>query len=112
MKSLIFAFFAAVVLIVVLSSGYTVSETEQVIITQFGKPVGQPITEAGLRFKTPFIQTVNRMDKRVLEWDGDPTEMPTKDKLYISVNTFGRWRISDPQTYFIRLKDERSAQSR
>ena len=112
MKSIAFALLAVVALIILLASGFTVSETEQVIITQFGKPVGEPITEAGLRFKTPFIQTVNRMDKRVLEWDGDPTEMPTKDKLYISVNTFGRWRISDPQTYFIRLRDERSAQSR
>jgi modulator of FtsH protease HflC len=89
-----------------------VSETEQVIITQFGKPVGQPIAEAGLQFKVPFIQTVNRMDKRVLEWDGEPTAMPTRDKLYISVNTFARWRIAEPEKFFIRLKDQRSALSR
>lgn len=91
---------------------YTVAETEQVIITQFGKPVGEPITEAGLHFKTPFVQEVNRIDKRILEWDGLRTEMPTKDKLYISVDTYGRWRITEPLEYFRRLRDERSAQSR
>ncbi len=91
---------------------YNVSETEQVIITQFGKTVGQPINEAGLKFKWPFIQTVNRIDKRILEWDGRASEMPTRDKLYIVVDTFGRWRISDPLQYFTRLRDERSALSR
>ncbi|MCB1070845.1 MAG: protease modulator HflC [Verrucomicrobia bacterium] len=91
---------------------YTVPETEQVLITQFGRPVGDPVTEAGLHFKIPFIQKVNRIEKRILEWDGRPNDMPTKDKLYISVDTFGRWRIRDPLTYFLRLRDERSAQSR
>ncbi len=91
---------------------YTVNEAEQVIITQFGKPVGKPITEAGLKFKIPFIQEVNPIDKRILEWDGSPSNMPTKDKLYISVDTFARWRIVDPLQYFLRLRDERSAQSR
>ena len=91
---------------------YTVSEVEQVIITQFGKPVGEPITEAGLNVKIPFIQDVNAIDKRILEWDGDPSDMPTKDKLYISVDLFARWRITDPLQYFLRLRDERSAQSR
>jgi membrane protease subunit HflC len=101
------------VLVIVASSAlYTVSETEQVIITQFGRPVGEPITEAGLHLKTPFVQEVNRVDKRILEWDGQRTEMPTKDKLYISVDTFGRWRITEPLEYFRRLRDERSAQSR
>ena len=71
-------------------------EREQVIITQFGKPVGEPITDAGLNFKIPFIQKVNLIEKRILEWDGRPNEMPTQDKLYISVDTFGRWRIEDP----------------
>ncbi|MEH6468919.1 MAG: protease modulator HflC [Porticoccus sp.] len=94
------------------SSIYTVDEVEQVIITQFGKPVGEPVTEAGLKFKTPFIQEVNPIDKRVLEWDGAPSDMPTKDKLYISVDLFARWRIVDPLQYFLRLRDERSAQSR
>jgi len=91
---------------------YNVSETEQVILTQFGKTVGQPINEAGMKFKWPFIQTVNRIDKRILEWDGRASEMPTRDKLYIVVDTFGRWRISDPTQFFTRLRDERSALSR
>jgi len=94
------------------STLYTVSEVEQVIITQFGKPVGDPVTEAGLKFKLPFIQEINPIDKRVLEWDGSPSDMPTKDKLYISVDLFARWRIVDPLQYFLRLRDERSAQSR
>jgi membrane protease subunit HflC len=95
-----------------LRSIYTVSEVEQVIITQFGKPVGEPITSAGLKLKVPFIQDVNPIDKRVLEWDGNPSDMPTKDKLYISVDLFARWRITNPLQYFLRLRDERSAQSR
>jgi membrane protease subunit HflC len=94
------------------NSIYTVSEVEQVIITQFGKPVGDPVTTAGLKLKVPFIQDVNPIDKRILEWDGNPSDMPTKDKLYISVDLFARWRIVDPLQYFLRLRDERSAQSR
>src|SRR6266851_2596093 len=96
----------------VMSSIYTVSEVEQAIITQFGKPVGDPVTTAGLKLKVPFIQDVNLIDKRVLEWDGNPSDMPTKDKLYVSVDLFARWRIADPLQYFLRLHDERSAQSR
>jgi membrane protease subunit HflC len=95
-----------------MSSTYTVSEVEQAIITQFGRPVGDPVTSAGLKFKVPFIQDVNLIDKRVLEWDGNPSDMPTKDKLYVSVDLFARWRIVDPLQYFLRLHDERSAQSR
>src|SRR5215212_1501259 len=91
---------------------YAVHQTEQVIITQFGKPVGDPITDPGLHFKLPFIQEVNRIDKRFLEWDGLPVAIPTRDKTYIHVDTYGRWRISNPVTYFVRLHDERSAQSR
>lgn len=91
---------------------YVVSEQELVILTQFGRPVGEPITRAGLHFKVPFIQTVHRIDKRILEWDGRASEMPTRDKLYIVVDTFGRWRISQPLQYFTRLRDERSALSR
>ncbi len=96
----------------VFSAAYTVSETEQVIITQFGKPVGDPVVDSGLHFKTPFIQDVTRIEKRILEWDGRPNEMPTKDKTYIVVDTFGRWRIKDAKQFFLRLRDERSAQSR
>jgi modulator of FtsH protease HflC len=94
------------------ASSYTLSMTEQAIITQFGRPVGAPVTEAGLHWKMPFIQTVNRIDKRVLEWDGPPADMPTEDKLYIDVDTFARWRITDAPQYFVRMGDERRAQSR
>ena len=97
---------------VALSSLYTVSEVQQVIITQFGKPIGEPVTTAGLKVKVPFIQNVNPIDKRVLEWDGNPSDMPTKDKLYIAVDLYARWRIVDPLQYFVRLQDERRAQSR
>jgi membrane protease subunit HflC len=95
-----------------MSSIYTVSEVQQAIITQFGEPVGAPVRTAGLKVRIPFIQDVNLIDKRVLEWGGTPTDMPTKDKLYISVDLFARWRIVDPLQYFLRLRDERSAQSR
>lgn len=97
---------------VLYNSVYTVNEVEQMIITQFGKPVGEPVTSAGLKVKIPFIQEINPIDKRILEWDGSPSDMPTKDKLYISVDLFARWRIVDPLQYFLRLRDERSAQSR
>lgn len=112
-----FLFFAGLMLaalaVIALSSAlYVVHQTEQVIITQFGKPVGAPITEPGLHVKVPFIQTVNRLEKRFLEWDGAPVAIPTRDKTYIHVDTFARWRILDPTTYFVRLRDERSAQSR
>ena len=91
---------------------FTVNQTEQVIITQFGKPIGDPIIEPGLHFKLPIIQEVNRIDKRFLEWDGQPVAIPTRDKTYIHVDTFARWRINDAKTFFVRLRDERSAQSR
>jgi membrane protease subunit HflC len=100
------------ILIVGYESLYRVNETEQIIVTQFGKPVGDIISEAGLKLKVPFIQKVNRIEKRILLWDGDANDMPTKDKLYITVDTFARWRIKDPLQYFLRLRDERSAQSR
>ena len=102
----------AAIALLLLTSLFTVSEKEQVIITQFGKPVGDPITTAGLKFKLPFIQKSNPIEKRILEWDGSPSNMPTKDKLYIAVDLFARWRITDPLQYFLRLRDERSAQSR
>lgn len=103
---------AILLLFAVLGSFYAVDQTEQVIITQFGKPVGDPITEPGLHFKLPLVQTISRIDKRFLEWDGAPVAIPTRDKTYIHVDTFARWRINDPKTYFVRLHDERSAQSR
>ena len=118
MKSLFLLLIAVVGVIVISSMAFTVDQTEQVFITEFGKAVGRPINadpsvnEAGLHWKKPFIQDVNRIEKRILEWDGPATEMPTRDKLYISVDNFARWRISDPKTYFEKLRDERSALSR
>ena len=91
---------------------YVVKETDQVILTQFGKPVGEPVTEAGLHFRLPFIQEVNRIEKRFLPWDGPANEMSTKDKTYLIIDTYPRWRISDAMQYFLRLRDERSALSR
>ena len=100
------------VLLVFLGAFYTVSETEIVILTQFGKAVGQPVTDAGLHFKTPIVQAVNRFDKRVLQWDGPSTEMPTKDKLYIKAHTYARWRISQPMLFYTSFGDIRRADSR
>jgi len=102
--------FAAVPL--VMSSAYIVSETEQVIITRFGEPVGQAVSEPGLHFKTPFVERVNSFDKRFLEWDGAPNQLPTRDKRFIHVDTYARWHIVDPLLFFQRLTDERGAQSR
>jgi len=100
------------------ATAYTVDQTEQVVITQFGRPVGEPINAdddvngAGLHFKLPVIQEAHRFEKRILEWDGPPSEMPTRDKLYVVVDTFARWRIDDPLRYYQSLRDERSAASR
>jgi membrane protease subunit HflC len=91
---------------------YQVNETEQVIITQFGEPVGGPVTTAGLHLKVPFVQTVRRFEKRILEWDGSPGEIPTLDKRFISVDTTARWRIADPLRYLQSIGDERSAHAR
>ena len=108
----IFVLGAFLVLRLLLGCFFTVKQTDQVIITQFGQPMGEPITEAGLHLKLPLIQEVNRIDKRFLEWDGLPVAIPTRDKTYIHVDTYARWRIANPMTYFVRLHDERSAQSR
>lgn len=91
---------------------YIVNEPEQVIITQFGKPVGDPVDTPGLKVKIPFVQETHRFDKRFLEWDGDPNQLPTKDKRFIWVDTYARWRITDPLLFFQRLRDERGAQTR
>lgn len=103
-----------IAIVVVASSGvaYVVPEPEQVIITQFGRPVGDPVTEPGLHFKLPFIQKLHRFDKRFLEWDAQPTELTTKDKRFIFVDTYARWRITDPLLFFQRLQNENRAQSR
>jgi membrane protease subunit HflC len=103
---------AGIVLIGVFNSFYIVNEYEQIIITQFGEPKGDPVDAPGLKAKLPFIQKVNRFEKRFLEWDGDPNQLPTKDKRFIWVDTYARWRITDPLLYFQRLRDERGAQTR
>jgi len=91
---------------------YVVGETQQVLILQFGQPKGEPDTTAGLKFKLPFIQKANYFDNRFLEWDGDPNEVPTRDKRFIHVDSYARWRITDPLKYFQRLQTEQGAQSR
>ncbi len=97
---------------VAMNSLFIVNEQEQVIITQFGDPQGEAITTPGLKFKTPFIQDANYFEKRYLEWDGDPNQVPTKDKVFIFVDTYARWQITDPLKYYERLGNERGAQSR
>jgi membrane protease subunit HflC len=99
-------------LVIAAGSAYRVGEAEQVIITQFGDPIGDPVTEPGLHFKLPIVQQANYFDKRFLEWDGSPNQVPTKDKRFIWVDTYARWRIVDPLRFFQRLRDERGAQSR
>ncbi len=111
-KAIILAVAIFLGLVLLNSSIYSVYETQQVIITQFGEPVDQPIDSPGLHLKIPFIQKTNYFDKRFLEWDGDPNQVPTKDKRFIWVNTYARWRISDPLLFFQRLRDEMGAQSR
>lgn len=97
---------------VLYSSTYIVDETQQVIITQFGDPVGDAITEPGMHFKMPFIQQANFFDRRFLEWDGDANQVPTRDKRFIWVDSYARWRISEPLRFFQRVRDELGAQSR
>ena len=98
--------------VVVTNTFYIVEEQEQAIITQFGKPVGDPVSTPGLKLKAPFIQKVHRFDRRFLEWDGDANQLPTGNKRFIWVDCYARWRISDPLLYFQRLRDERGAQTR
>ncbi len=94
------------------SSLYTLDETEQAVLTVFGKPAGDAVTTPGLHFKIPFIQVVNRFDKRWLEFNGDPNQIPTRDKKYLWIETYARWRISDPLRFYQAVQDERGAQSR
>ena len=112
MRTLLPFIAAAVVVVLLFSSVYTVSETEQVILVQFGMPVGGLVKDPGLHLKLPFIQDVHRFDKRWLEFDADPREVPTKDKKYIWVDAYARWRIVDPLRFYQAVGDERGAQSR
>lgn len=110
-----FIAFAAALFVLLLVLGgafYVVGETEQVVITQFGEPVGDPVTTPGLHVKLPLVQTANFFDKRFLEWDGDSNQLPTRDKRFIHVDAYARWHITDPLLFFQRLHDERGAQSR
>ena len=99
-------------LFLVKSSYYIVTEGKQVIITQFGKPVGKPVTDSGLHFKKPFVQEARYVDKRILEWDGYPNQIPTKDKKYISVDTTARWKIVDALRFIQTVQSERGAKAR
>ena len=101
-----------IVVVVLANAFYVVNETEQVVVTRLGEPVRDPIVTPGLKIKAPFIETANRFDKRFLEWDGDPNQIPTKDKRYLWVDTYARWRISDPLLFFKRVQNEMGAQSR
>jgi membrane protease subunit HflC len=111
-KSILILAAIGVILIGLNSSVFTVQEKDQVIITQFGKPVGEAITEPGMHFKLPLIQDANYFEKRVMEWNGAPNQVPTKDKKFIFVDTYARWQITDPLQFFKRLTNERGAQSR
>ncbi|MCB0288911.1 MAG: protease modulator HflC [Calditrichaeota bacterium] len=111
-KSLFIIIVVLAVLIVIFSAAYTVNETQQVVITQFGETVGAPISEPGIHFKIPLVQKANFFDKRFLEWDGDRDQVPTKDRRFIWVDTYARWRIDDPLLFLQRVTNERGAQSR
>lgn len=115
MKQITMMALGVVLLILVMAFAgavYIVDETEQVIITRFGQPVGDAITDAGLHFKLPMVHTANFFDKRFLEWDGASNQLPTRDKRFVHVDSYARWRITDPLLFFQRLTDERGAQSR
>jgi len=107
--------FALVVLagvLILLSASYFVDQAEQVVILQFGKPVGKPISEPGIHFKVPLIQDALRYDKRLIAWDGDPNQIPTRGREFISIDTTARWRIVDPLQFLKSVRDEKGAQSR
>jgi membrane protease subunit HflC len=102
----------AVLLFIIFSAAYTVDETEQVVVTQFGKPIGKSITEPGLNFKIPIIQQANFFPKNLLEWDGDPGQVPTLDKTFLYVDTFARWKIVDSLRFFQTVSNVMGAQAR
>ncbi len=111
-KILLYIVLIILAIILVTQTAFVVNEKEQVVITQFGKPVGEAIVNPGLKFKAPFIHKTNFFEKRFMEWDGDPNQVPTKDKKFIFVDTYARWQITDPLQFFRRLTNERGAQSR
>lgn len=111
-KHIIFIVGGIIAAILFFNSFFILDETQQAIVTQFGKPVGGARSEPGINFKAPLIQRVQYFDKRYLRWDGDRNQIPTKDKRFIHVDTYARWRITDPLQFFIRLRDEQSGKSR
>ena len=110
-KILLYVTSAGIIVAFFILSGamYIVDETQQVVVTQFGKPIGKPITESGLHFKMPFIQKIHYFEKRILEWDGDPNQIPTKDKKYIWIDTTARWRIADALKFLQSVTSETGA---
>ncbi len=112
LKYILLVFVTVFILVLIFQTVYAVKETEQVVITQFGKPVGKAKTKPGLKIKVPFIQKANYFEKRYMEWDGDPNQVPTKDKKFIFVEAYARWQITDPLQFFKRLTNERGALSR
>ena len=109
---IIYLVIIGLVLVLLTNTMYVVNEREQVIITQFGRPIGDAVTEPGIHTKVPFIQIANSFEKRFLEWDGVANQVPTRDKRFIWVDTYARWRINDPLLFFQSLRDERTAQNR
>ncbi len=99
-------------LVVIAGAVYTIDETQQVVITQFGKPIGEPIKAAGLHFKLPFVQKANYFERRILQWDGIANEIPTKDRRFIWVDTTARWRIADPLRFLESVGNETGAHAR
>jgi modulator of FtsH protease HflC len=112
LKYIIYLVLAVALVIVIVETTYVVNETEQVVLTQFGRPIGEAKTTPGLHIKMPFLQKSNYFEKRYMEWDGDPNQIPTKDKKFIFVDSYARWQITDPLQFFKRLTNERGAQSR
>lgn len=111
-KATLFGVIGVLFVMVIAQSTYIVQEKEQVVVTQFGAPVGSPVLDPGINFKIPFIQKANFFEKRYMEWDGEPNQITTKDKKFIFVDTYARWQITDPLQFFKRLTNERGAQSR
>ena len=112
MKKRLLPTFFAFAVILLANSLYVLDEREQAVVTQFGKPVGDSIVDAGLKFKLPFIQKVMKFDKRILEWDGAANEIPTNDAKYVFIDAFARWKITDPLKFYKAARNERTAQSR
>ena len=108
-KGILIVIVVAAAAFLVYNAAFTVDETEQVVITQFGRIVGSPKTDPGLKFKLPFIQRANYFPKNLLDWDGDPGQIPTLDKTFIWVDTFARWKITDPVKFFQTVNNQFNA---